>query len=191
MGLFDADLVRYLEVLIFRKSMRVTDNNNTNLWIKVLAPGEQEPAHFYTHGTDKSGNRFCIISIDETMDRVEVRKPQDPIALDMININTPNDQRENHLLTLYRSIDPTDSKRYSGKPPKQLLKVANERLTSADGIQALGAFLKRVINIIEDRGPSNFKLAFGDTRGKRIYNTILSGANNIHECLHNRQVVLK
>ena len=65
-------LDRYLEILIFRKALRVTDNNNTNLWIKVVPENEPLPDEFFVHATDKNNNRYCIVSVDETMDREEV-----------------------------------------------------------------------------------------------------------------------
>lgn len=173
-------LDRYLEVLMFRKALRVTDNNNTNLWIKIDPLNDSHIDEDMVHCTDRLGNKYCIVSVDETMDRVEVKKPLNPTPYDKIDLDLPTEKREDMLLTLY-----------SGKPPKQLLKVANERLTSDGGIEHFSNFLRRVIQTIEDRGPANFKLAFGETRGKRIYYTVVTGANNMLECLKLRQLVLK
>ena len=67
--------------------------------------------------------------------------------------------------------------------------MSNERLTSPEGIAIFRPFLLNVIEQIETQGPNIFRLAFGETRGRRIYNTVFTGATYILECLNLCQVI--
>lgn len=181
-------LDRYLEILIFRKALRVTDNNNTNIWVK-MTPSNQPLEQCFVHGTSLDGTVvYTFVSIDETMDRMEVKRPVEPLPQDQVPPSWNGNSRERHLLMLY-----------SGKPPKRLLQIANDRLYSAQGIEHFSRFLAQLISYLEMNeqsttelfAPSMFRILFGETRGRRIHSTVINGAKMVLRCLHERVLVLK